>query len=387
MHLSIEHIILKQVFKVLFISIFPLIIFSCKKGITEIEGKNEFVTQTIRAFEKNLLQSEIDSAIDKISFNGSIGVFQDSLLLYKKYVGEENFTKKTPITDVTVFAIGSVSKQFTAVLILKQVEANRLGLTDKVSKFLTEFQNKDYQDITIKELLNHTSGLGVLGQSLLFKPGTDFYYSNDGYNALGKILEKITGKSYSENAKLLFQEVGMKNSFVADSFEGIHFGSSYIRTLHKPEEVAGMPKRLAGKEVGLPAGGILSTVSDLHLWNQKLYSGKILSSEMLQLMLSKSTERQHPILGKMGYGLGIMMHLENPEAYFHTGYVKGSPSLNVYYPQSKTSLIILSNFADESQGKNNIFALHKKIKSITDYLEIAMIETSKELLHKNENPE
>ncbi|WP_435524009.1 serine hydrolase [Chryseobacterium indoltheticum] len=130
-----------------------------------------------------------------------------------------------------------------------------------------------------------------------------------------------------------------------------------------------MPKRLSNNEIGIPAGGVLSTIGDLHIWNNALYSGKIIKTESLKKFRAKSTERQHPILGTMGYGLGIMMNDNKPVSYFHSGYVKGAPSLNIYYPKTKTSVIILSNIADEEKGKSASFRPHIKIKEITDILE------------------
>ena len=89
----------------------------------------------------------------------------------------------------------------------------------------------------------------------------------------------------------------------------------------------------------------------------------------LKKFLTKSAERQHPILGKMGYGYGIMTNIGNPVAFFHSGYVKGSPSLNIYYPQTKTSVFILSNIADEEKGKSSTFRPHREIKNFTDMME------------------
>ena len=105
--------------------------------------------------------------------------------------------------------------------------------------------------------------------------------------------------------------------------------------------------------------------------------GQILGKGSLKKMLTPSSQTQHTILGKVGYGLGIMMNAGKPVSYFHTGYVKGSPSLNIYYPQSKTSVVILSNIADESKGKNTIFAPHKAVKEVADAIENATSEMHK----------
>lgn len=354
---------------------------------TEIIDRNAIVDSTITAFETKLMDKQIDSVFTRYQFNGSIAVFKDSTQLYRKENGFSNFEKKTKINDNTLFAIGSVSKQFTAVLILLQMEHGQLNIEDKVSKYVKEFQTKEYENITIHQLLNHTSGLNTLGGKLLFKSGSDFFYSNDGFNTLGKIVEKVSGKSYDDNVQELFSKAGMKNSSTGNIFKGKNFASAYLGNAKNAEKIPNMPLRLGGKEIGTPAGGILSTIDDLHRWNSALYGGKILNLETLKKFISKSSERHHAILGKMGYGYGIMLNIGKPTAYFHSGYIKGSPSLNIFYPDTKTSVIILSNIADEAKGKGYIFKPHIEVKKITDAIENTVIELRKQMIkpdRKNE---
>ncbi len=372
--------------------LFPLIIFTlsltaCKNSMESIKtvDRNAIVDSTITAFEKKLLEKQIDSVFSRFNFNGSIAVFKDSTQLYKKESGLSNFENKTKINDSTIFAIGSVSKQFTAVLVLLEMEQNKLNIEDKVSRYLKEFQTKEYENITIRQLLNHTSGLNTLGGKLLFKSGSGFFYSNDGFNALGKIVEKVSGNSYDKNVQELFKKAGMKNSSTGDVFEGKNFASAYIGNKKNAERVPNMPRRLGGKEIGIPAGGILSTIDDLRRWNNALYGGKVLKPETLQKFISKSSERHHAILGKMGYGYGIMLNIGEPTAYFHSGYVMGSPSLNIYYPYTKTSVIILSNIADEAKGKASVFRPHIEVKKITDAIENTVIDLRQQMIRTSNN--
>jgi CubicO group peptidase (beta-lactamase class C family) len=363
----------KKLLSPILITFLSLNLISCQQEIKSVKtinvDKKAIVDSTITVFEKNLLKNQIDSVFKKYEFNGSVAVFKDSVELYRKNQGFSDFKNKTKINSKTVFAIGSVSKQFTAVLVLLQMEQGKLNVEDKVSKYLTDFQNKNYENITIHQLLNHTSGLNTLGGKLQFKSGTDFFYSNDGFNTLGKIVEKVSGKSYDENALELFKKVGMSHSSTGNLFEGGNFAGAYLGKGKVFEKIQNMPKRLGSKDIGIPAGGILSTIDDLHTWNNALYNGKILSSETLQKFETKSAERHHPIFGKMGYGYGIMSNIRKPSAYFHSGYIKGSPSLNIFYPETKTSVIILSNIADEEKGKGFTFKPHVEIKKITDAIE------------------
>ncbi|HEX7870105.1 MAG TPA: serine hydrolase domain-containing protein [Chryseobacterium sp.] len=356
-------------FLITIISVF-LFLFSCTKVETQKPiNRKAIADSAVSVFQQKLYKTQLDSVFYQYHFNGSVAIFKDSIELYRKNNGFSDFENKTEINNSTVFSIASISKQFTAVLILLQMEQGKLNLDDKASKYFKEFQKKEYENITIQQLLNHSSGLNNFGEKLMFKSGSGFNYSNDGFNALGKIVEKVSGKSFDGNMLDLFKKVGMKNSSTGTAFQGENFAKTYIGNSKTQKVIENMPKRLGNKEIGIPAGGVLSTIDDLHIWNNALYSGKIIKAETLKKFMAKSTERQHLVLGTMGYGLGIMMNDNKPVSYFHSGYVKGAPSLNIYYPKTKTSVIILSNIADEEKGKSAAFRPHLKIKEVSDMLE------------------
>lgn len=360
-----------------------LCLFSCKSEKDKVVSKNieteSFIKNTISSYQEKILTAKIDSVFSKYQFNGSISMISEDEIFYQKSNGFEDFKNEIKLDSNSVFAIASVSKQFTAVLILLKEEEQLLSTDDQVSQYLPEFQNKLFENITVGQLLNHTSGISDSGNGLLSKPGEKFNYSNKGYYFLGKIVEKVSGKSFEENAIELFKKVGMTKTSTANIFQGDHFASAHTGTPTKFTAIENMPKRLSTKEISIPAGGILSTANDLNLWNQSLYNGKILNPRSFTKFSQKSADRNHPILGKMDYGFGIMMNVEKPLAYFHTGYVKGSPSLNIYYPETKTSVIILSNIANESLGKTAVFQPHKKVKDITDAVQNTVIQLRKEM--------
>lgn len=346
-----------------------LITGSCKSEAEETADRNQIIDSTLAVFQQNLYQNQLDSLFTKHDFNGSIAVIQHGKPIYSRYSGFSDFSGKKELDSTTVFAIGSVSKQFTAVMILQQMEAGKLKLDDAASKYLPELQHKQFEKITVRHLLHHTSGLGDFGPNLQSQPGEKFSYSNKGFRFLGQIIENASGKSYDTNVMELFQKAGMKNSYAPSTFKNTHFGSAYLGTSKNQQEVENMPMRLAKDEISVPAGGLLSTVKDLAIWNEALYSGKIISAQSLKIFKEKNSAREHYVLGTVGYGTGIMMNTNAPEAYFHSGYVKGSPSLNVYYPATKTSVIILSNIADESKGKEAFFQPHAETKTIADAVE------------------
>ena len=356
--------------------IISLLIFSCHSEKKQQEEKNVVVTK----FEKVYFKQNIDSILKQNHFNGAVYIVENQEKLYEQENGFSNFKTQSKIDSTTVFAIGSLSKQITGVLVLLQYEQGKLKLEDKASKYLESFNTPEYKNITIHQLLNHTSGLNTLGGKLLFKSGTDFFYSNDGYNSLGKIIEKTSGKSYDENAQELFAKVGMNNSSTASIYQGKNFAGAYVGNYIKPQAIENMPKRLASQSVGTPAGGVLSTIQDLVKWNTALYEGNLLKPETLKKFTAQSAERDHPLFGKVGYCYGIMMNLGKPKHYFHTGYVKGSPSLNIYYPETKTSVIILSNIADDAQGFETIFKTHLQIKKVIDNIENTVVIMKKDIM-------
>jgi hypothetical protein len=107
----------------------------------------------------------------------------------------------------------------------------------------------------------------------------------------------------------------MTHSSTGDIFKGTNFASAYLGNAKFPGS-SQYAKRLGGKEIGTPAGGILSTIQDLHTWNNSLYVGKILKPETLKQFMAKSAERRHAIFGKMGYAYGIMLNIGKPNFIF-----------------------------------------------------------------------
>lgn len=365
--------------------LFLILFASCKKSVENIANetiaKNQLIDSTLLSFEKNLLTQEMDSVFAENHFNGLISIMQNGEKIYEKENGYLDFKNKVKIDSNAVFAIGSLSKQFTSVMILGLQEEGKLDVKNLVSNYLKEFQSAEKKNIKIEELLNHTSGISDFGEGLLSKPGKEFHYSNKGYRYLGEILEKVSGKSYTENATELFKKVGLKNTSTAKMETNANFASAYLGTEKKYSEVENMPKRLMNEDISLAAGGILSNANDLHKWNGALYNGKILKSSLSEF-LKKSSSRNHEILGKVGYGFGIMISEKAPQSYFHTGYVQGSPSLLIYYPETKTSVVVLSNIADESKGKKAIFKAHSEVQKKVNVVINAYFK-SKKALHRD----
>jgi len=244
---------------------------------------------------------------DAGQFNGSVLVAERGKVIYRKSFGYANLEWNIPNTLDTKFRIGSITKSFTAILVLQLVEQGKLRLDGKITDYLPDFPKKTGDKITVNQLLTHTSGLpdynnvpdffrlvqsGLLSQSdilkriseydLVFEPGTKFGYSNDGYTLLGAIIEKATGKPYDQ----VLQENILKPLKMNNS------GYSR-RNVVLEKRASGYRKRLSGYEnplyyVESPASGMYSTVNDLYLWEQALYTDALLSPKYKDLMWSIS---------------------------------------------------------------------------------------------------
>lgn len=347
---------------------------SCKKQAEEIKTQATVATMdSVSQFESNLLSHKIDSLIKDLRFNGTISIKKGQFILYEKSRGLENFQNSQKLDSASLFAIGSVSKQLTSTLILKAFQNQKLDLTDSLSKFIAPLPSAQWENITIHQLLTHSSGISDGSNKLAFKPGTDYLYSNEGYNLLGEIASKVENKTLDELYSGLFAQAEMKSASTPNQLTNRRFASAYTWAGKDPVEVNNMPKRLLSSSIGLAAGGVLSSVRDLHAWNENLYGGKIIPPDLLELMQQTYQRTHHYILNEIGYGYGIMSRLNPPHSHMHTGYVKGSASLLIYYPKSQTSVVVLSNLVEERLGKKHIFEIHQEVREFCDLLEISRL--------------
>ncbi|UCC38598.1 MAG: serine hydrolase [Candidatus Aminicenantes bacterium] len=238
-------------------------------------------------------------------FNGALLVAEAGQVIYRKGFGLANMEWNIPNRVNTKFRIGSVTKQFTAMLILQLVEQGEIQFEEKISDYFPEFRKDIGERVTIHHLLTHTSGISNYASSAdfvrkeirnpctvdefiqkfcngdpEFEPGARFSYNNGGYFILGAIIEKVTGKKYEEVLKeKIFDPLGMKDT-----------GYDYHHTVIQ-NRAAGYVKTLEGYrnapyvDMSLPyaAGSIYSTVEDLYLWDTALYTDKLLSNEMMEM--------------------------------------------------------------------------------------------------------
>jgi membrane dipeptidase len=315
------------------------------------------------------LDSLVGSEAADGSFNGSALVaWHDKILLDKGY-GFRNVRDKTPNDPQTIFQIASITKQFTAVVVLRLAEENKIALTDPLNKYYPQFPQADR--ITIFNLLTHTSGItdhydstakpftlppsatheqsfiaSASAKKLAFTPGTKREYSNSGYILLGYIVEKITGMTYFEAVKhFIFEPLHMdRSSFDLSKVSSADKATGYeVFTANEKKE--GPPIDPYGP---FAAGAICSTVEDLYKWHQALQAYRVVSKASLEMAYT-------PFIDKYGFGWHIDS-LEGKRVVSHDGGITGFNSNLSRIPGDDVFIILLNN-----KPGHNLFRMTREI--------------------------
>lgn len=318
-----------------------------------ITGCNQGVKEKVSAeIEADNYSHKIDSLIQTTHprfFNGVILITKGEERKYFRASGFSNFEKKEPISLKNRFRIMSNTKQITAVLILKEVEKGKIRLQDPIKTYLPTLQQSWADSVTIHQLLNMSSGIADLEEPLLFVPGEGYYYSNPGYGLLGMIINQVTGRTFSDNAKKLFEELDMDDTYCYE-LDGGNQGLIESYAL-KTDEVEKVDFERFGFTVDrwsdfILAGGVVSTVEDLNKWDRKLHRGEILSRPLYQEMVSSSNYGPHAVFGNdtVGYGYGLRIDKQRGVDYLgHGGRGFGFVSVKLFFPASDVSLIVWEN--------------------------------------------
>ena len=296
-------------------------------------------------------------------FNGSALVAENGKVIYKGGFGLANMEWNIPNTPDTKFRLGSITKQFTATIILQLVEQGKIKLDGKLSDYLPDYRKDVGEKVTIHNLLTHTSGIPnytsqpgffenvsrnpykvdefvkkYASGDLEFAPGSKFVYDNSGYFLLGAIIEHVTGKPYEQVLKEnIFDPVGMKNTGY-DHHDTIiaKRAAGYVKT-------AGGYANAPYLDMSIPyaAGSLYSTVEDLYLWDQALYTDKLLSAQSKALMYT-------PFLEGYAYGwvvtnASFKQNNADVPVITHGGGINGFTTTIVRFPKEKNLIVMLDN--------------------------------------------
>jgi D-alanyl-D-alanine carboxypeptidase len=316
-------------------------------------------------------------------------------VLVKSY-GSANLEQHVPVSNNSVFRVGSVTKQFTAVALLLLAEEGKVSLQDKLSKYYPNFPRAN--DIILDEMLHHTSGIynytsapnftvdgmvhrstnemvefiGKLPKTQDFEPGTNWSYSNSAYFILGGVVEKAAGEPLSTVFKTrFFVPLGMTHSALDDETEVV------------PGRARGYSGTAPGKFTNAPfismsipggAGSVRSTAGDLATWNAALYGGKILKPASLAAMLTpgKLSNGENsgaaiakmmaaagapaaPASAKQEYGYALFLSQdEGHRKIDHGGGIYGFSASLSEFPDDKTTVVVLSNAIGKDVGVSKV---------------------------------
>ena len=298
----------------------------------------------------------VQAYIDRNEFSGTVLVAKDGKPVFREGFGFANRELNVPMTPDSVLRLGSITKQFTAASILQLAEQGKLSIDDPVSKYYAAAPAA-WSKITVRHLLTHRSGIpsytGLPGffekQSMFartpeqiveltrdmpleFEPGAQHAYNNTGYVLLGYIIEKASGQTYADYLQQhIFTPLGLK-----------HTGYDDTKTL--------LPGRAAGYgfadgawnnsdyiSMTLPhaAGSLYSNVDDLLLWEEALFSGKVVSPASFAAMTTDSGN---------GYGFGIGTgDFQGHKSIRHSGGIPGFSTYMSRFPDDGMTFIVLSN--------------------------------------------
>lgn len=310
------------------------------------------------------LISKVDSVIKENKFNGVILMAKDTSILYNEAFGYSDLESRIPIDLNDQFVIGSISKQITAVLILREYEKGRIDLHDTINQYLTEIDQPWLNEVTIHQLLTHTHGIVSVTDSLAFKAGSEFQYSQLGYQLLAQCLEKVTNKTFEELSTELFSELGMNDSCHPDNREETALVKAY-----EVDESGALTFARNSLDNYAAAGSFISSATDLRIWNYKLQTGRIVKPETLALMSTNFATRIHPIFERIQYGYGLLFKEGEQNIQIGAlGYAPGFASACYFYPEGKLNLVVLGNVAYALSDFKLTFKVHTELMELTkDY--------------------
>jgi len=300
----------------------------------------------------------------------SVSISRGETVLLEKGYGRVDIENELPATKDSVFRIGSITKQFTAAMIMKLVEEGKLSLDDSVQKHVPTFPKKKHP-VTVRNLLNHTSGirsytsqkdrwrkvsrLDLSHEKLLdvfakeplqFAPGTRWHYSNSGYYLLGMIIEKVTGTTYQKHLRrAITAPLGLAHTHFDDS-------RRIIRNRARGYDVRDRGTRNAdfiSMKQPFAAGGLVSTSGDLRKWAQAFIAGNVVRAATRDQMTTRTVIANEQ---KVDYGLGFAIgDIGGRKVIAHSGSINGFSSDIRAFPSSGVVVVVLANCVSRGPGE------------------------------------
>ena len=383
-------------------------------GVTEPVSKPKHagftpLTAKEKAYYNNAIAPLYESLLVKRGFNGSILLAKNGEIVFEDYRGAINLKTKEPITANSPFHVASVSKTFTATVILKLMEEGKLSLDDKVEDYLPNFP---YKNITIKNLLTHRSGLpkydhfmagttrteiiavknkkgklvkrrktifipskltgiatnqDMLQYMINYRPPIEaspdrrYNYCNTNYAVLALIVEKISNMSFPHYMQTyVFGPLGMQHSYVFSIKDTANYTPSY--------NYNNSTFKLDKLDCIYGDKNVYTTVRDLLLWDRALYLGTFVSTKTLEMAYEPYSFEKR---GQKNYGLGWHLFIKPPDPtiVYHNGWWHGNNAVFKRLVSDSATVIILGN-----KFNRNIWSAGKMSSVFTGHADTTDLE-------------
>lgn len=321
--------------------------------------------QNMQATFEDYMQASVRNA----AFSGTVLIARDGVPLFQRSYGLANQALNVPNTEETVYQLQSITKPFTAILIMMLQEEGRLTVNDRACDYLDDCPEA-WRAVTIQQLLTHTSGIpnysrlddwdetldsrtywrgGVVSLvrdlPLEFAPGEGYRYNNSGYNLLGVIIERVSGKRLPDMYRdRILSPLGMSHTgfntsrLVTPNLATGYYslGSTFIESTPQTNSSS------------YGEAGLTSTVGDLLIWDQALYANRLISKASYEQMIAHT---------KNDYGFGWeMMTWSGRREIGHAGSGHGFSNIVARFIDDGLTVIVLSN-SDEASGNGTARAL------------------------------
>lgn len=313
------------------------------------------------------LERQIDAIVtaqlrEQFVPGAQVAIAEDGRVVYTKGYGYRDIDDRLPVDAQTAFAIGSVTKQFTASAIMMLQQEGKLNVDDSLAKYLPDAPHAS--QVTLRELLTHTSGIegyteqpnfsllvstpttpqhiisSIAGAPLAFTPGSEWEYSNTNFVLLGMVVSKLSGLSYPDFLQHnIFDPLGLDRAWFT-RIEEIHPDDARGYT----EFMRGLPDEhasLADWSWYDAAGGLTMSAEDLARWDIALDSGRVVSPQSFREMTTPQRLSDGKSTG-YGFGLGVGSVFGHPTVG-HDGLVSGFSAENLTFPEDHVAIVLLVN--------------------------------------------
>ncbi|CAN5867255.1 serine hydrolase [soil metagenome] len=332
--------------------------------------------QSLQQPSKDVVAALVDSMAraymaEKGPASMSVAITRGSDTLVLRAWGLADVAANRPATAASVYRIGSVSKQFTAVLLLRQVERGTLALTDSIGRYLTTGLRPEWRPLTIEQLLNHTAGMQndlkregrnedevpadtmiawAARDTMASAPGTRFAYSNVGYLLLGALVEKLYGEPYDAALREeIARPLGLRTlGWCAEPGKDSTAKTGY--SYDGPGKLRPSPYVHPSRTLG--AGGLCASAGDLAAWNQALHGGRVLSPASYAAMITPRGAAP-----RYGFGLQVGPAPGGAPTIYHLGAEASFAAENAWFPAESLSVTILYNSFGPANGFPTNFIL------------------------------